>query len=161
MTPISSRAILQFFLWGALRLLIFLPLVAYPVYLTYTMSFVSSRGASTTAHPVTILTWLFVALLALALLWSIFAVKCWRFDIAEDRVRTAHGVLNRRYMNIPYARIQNVEITRSLFERLLGLSTLRIHTAGDGGRSKPEAKIPGMLPAQASQIAEDILARSA
>ncbi|PCR90162.1 PH domain-containing protein [Natrinema ejinorense] len=42
------------------------------------------------------------------------------------------GVLSRRSREIPYRRIQNVDVSQNLFQRILGLAVVSIETAGGG-----------------------------
>lgn len=67
-----------------------------------------------------------VALLTVAFLryW------CFRFRIDDDRILIREGVLNRTALDLPFERIQGVNIQRRLTERVLGLVTVVLDTAG-------------------------------
>ena len=65
--------------------------------------------------------------------WAKLTYKYWLYDITEDTFKMEHGVIWKRYVSIPYERIQNVDIHRGVVARILGLSDLRIQTAGFGG----------------------------
>lgn len=161
MNSIATRATISFFLSGLLRFLpALLPLFFFIFLMLRPMNRLMGRP-SPWAHPdILQIIWIGLAvIIGLILLWSFLAVLCWKFEIDDDKVHIARGVLNRRYTKIPYARIQNVEITRSLFDRLLGLSTLHIHTA-DSAASFREGRIPGLNRREATGLAEEILRRS-
>ena len=70
------------------------------------------------------------------------------------------GIIYKKYVSIPYDRIQNVDIHRSLLARILGLSSLRIHTAGVGGMASAEGNLPGVSTEVAEQLREELLSRS-
>ena len=53
------------------------------------------------------------------------------------------GVLFRREINLTYRRIQDIHVTRNLFQRWMGLATVAIQTAS--GSSAPEMSIEGIL----------------
>jgi uncharacterized membrane protein YdbT with pleckstrin-like domain len=59
---------------------------------------------------------------------------------AENEFVIRQGVITRHTTVIPYHRIQNINTTRTLIERLFGLATLEIETAG----SNPEGELPGV-----------------
>ncbi len=90
----------------------------------------------------------------------IWAKLCYRFylyEFTEDAVKIEHGVIHKRYISIPYERIQNVDIHRSLWDRILGLSDLQIQTAGYAGYIRMEGRIPGILPEEAERLREYLI----
>jgi putative membrane protein len=54
------------------------------------------------------------------------------YEITDETFDVASGVLGRRTREIPHRRIQNVDVTRNLWQKLLGVATVRIETAGGG-----------------------------
>ncbi|MCF2165194.1 PH domain-containing protein [Halobacterium salinarum] len=54
------------------------------------------------------------------------------YDLTEDSLDIASGVFSRREREIPLRRVQNVDVTRSLVARLLGLAVVDVETAGGG-----------------------------
>ncbi|MHA1413436.1 MAG: PH domain-containing protein [Promethearchaeota archaeon] len=74
------------------------------------------------------------------------------FEISRDSVIIRTGVFTRSKIIIPHSRIQNITITNGVFDRMYGLHTVKIETAGfsgttSGGQgtpSKPEGLIPGV-----------------
>ncbi|WP_049895467.1 PH domain-containing protein [Halopiger xanaduensis] len=54
------------------------------------------------------------------------------YQITEDTVDVASGVFARRSREIPYGRIQNVDIRQGVVQRLLGVAVVSIETAGGG-----------------------------
>jgi membrane protein YdbS with pleckstrin-like domain len=92
------------------------------------------------------------------------------FSIDETGFQKEHGVIHKHYVSIPYQQIQNVNITRSLLDRVLGLSRICIETAGSSGaarrhvaggsRSKAEAHLPGMTIPEAKKIHDLLLEKA-
>lgn len=67
-----------------------------------------------------------------AVLLTVAFLRYWRFRfrIDEDRILICEGVLNRTVLDLPYERIQGVNIQRRLTERVLGLVTVVLDTPG-------------------------------
>lgn len=64
----------------------------------------------------------------------------YRFD--GEGVSVSHGLLWRRETYLTYARIQDIHVSRNLFERWLGLGAVQIQTAS--GSSSAEESIVGV-----------------
>jgi putative membrane protein len=79
----------------------------------------------------------------LALLPSLFKYKTLRYRFDDEGVSMAWGVLFRREINLTYRRIQDIHVTRNLFQRWMGLATVAIQTAS--GSATPEMSIEGIL----------------
>lgn len=65
----------------------------------------------------------------------------WRYRLREESVYLERGVLTRVETVVPYVRVQHVDVRRSLPERLLGLGTVVVYTAGTRGA---DVAIPGL-----------------
>jgi putative membrane protein len=66
------------------------------------------------------------------LVYEIAYYRRFEYELTDDTLDIRSGVFNRREREIPYGRIQNVDITRNILQRLVGLSALNIETAGGG-----------------------------
>ena len=55
---------------------------------------------------------------------------CFKFTLEEFGLRLRKGVLRVEEISIPYRQMQNVDVTRPLFYRILGLSRLVVLSAG-------------------------------
>jgi len=95
-----------------------------------------------------------------ATIYSVLWVKLFGFQLNESEVKIEKGVISKSYDSIPYSRIQNVGIERSLLERILGISTVDIQTAGGTHYGKAEGNIPGVDKHVAEQVREDILGQA-
>jgi len=76
----------------------------------------------------------------------------WFYDFNNQGLRTERGIIWKKYVTVPYERIQNVEILRGIIARLFGFSSLQIFTAGYSASLRSE----GYIPAVSIQEAEEI-----
>ena len=56
-----------------------------------------------------------------------------KYAIREKDMTYSHGYIVHNIITLPYNRIQHIEIARSFLSRKLGLSTLKIYSAGQSG----------------------------
>ncbi len=101
--------------------------------------------------------------LALVMGWLIYLN--YEFLLDDDSLRIRRGILNKEEISIPYRQIQDVDIGRDLFYRILGLSRLVILTAGkEEGKEVKGGGAEGILPAidkdAAQQIQEKLLKKA-
>ena len=80
--------------------------------------------------------------LPLAIVPYYFLYRTLRFRFDEDGVSVSHGVFWRRETYLTYARIQDIHVTRNIFERWLGIGTVKIQTAS--GSAGATESIPGL-----------------
>ncbi|ARS91570.1 PH domain-containing protein [Natrarchaeobaculum aegyptiacum] len=80
------------------------------------------------------------------------------YRITDDTFDVASGVIARRSREIPYGRIQNVDIRQGVFQRLVGLATVSIETAGGGDT---EAALPYVSEEEATRLQNEIRRRTA
>ncbi len=107
--------------------------------------------------------WLLVFFLGVMLfsyLWAKLSYYFYRYELREDGFRKEYGVIWKKYVTIPYDRIQNVDIYRGLIARLLGLSDLNIQTAGAGMPQFGEGRLPGLSREVAEQMRDELIKRA-
>ncbi len=90
-----------------------------------------------------------VALLGVA--HALLRYRVWRFDVGEDSLYLVRGVLTRTDTSVPFVRVQHVDTRRGPVERLSGLSSVVVYTAGSRGA---DITIPGLRPARATDLRE-------
>lgn len=66
-----------------------------------------------------------------------------KYEFTNESVTMSWGRLWRKEVYLTYARIQDIHISRDLFERWFGLGTVHVQTAS--GSSRPEMSIVGLL----------------
>jgi uncharacterized membrane protein YdbT with pleckstrin-like domain len=80
-------------------------------------------------------------LLAMVPLYFKYHTLRYRFD--EEGIGMSWGILWRREIYLTYARIQDIHLSRGLFERWLGLATIQLQTAS--GNSSSDMSIVGLV----------------
>jgi len=55
------------------------------------------------------------------------------YEVTDDGVKIERGIIWKKYVSIPYQRVQNVDIKRGIIARMFGFSTVDIETAGHSG----------------------------
>jgi len=89
--------------------------------------------------------------------WAKLSYHFYRYELTDAGFRKELGVVYKRYVTIPYDRIQNVDIYRGILSRMLGLSDLHIQTAGmSTGAGAAGAGSEGRLPALSQEVAEQL-----
>ena len=99
-----------------------------------------------------------LSLFGLMLLWQLvappLAFRRWRFRIDEDLLVARYGIIFHEEKAIPVSRLQHVDLTRGPIERMFGLATLVVHTAGTEAAS---FRLPGLAAARAAELRDLIL----
>ena len=95
-----------------------------------------------------------VALVAFVLsaVLSVLRYRSWAYEVREDSLYLERGVITHVQTVAPYVRIQHVDASRGPTERVFGLASTVVYTAGSRGA---DVSIPGLSPADA----EDLQAR--
>lgn len=73
-----------------------------------------------------------------AALAALFKYLSYRYRLGADELVIREGIVTRNERNIPYARIQNIDLRQNPLHRLLGVAEARVETASG---EKPEAVI--------------------
>jgi uncharacterized membrane protein YdbT with pleckstrin-like domain len=104
--------------------------------------------------------------IVLAFIYSRLAYKFWKYEFTDEQLRIERGIIWKRYSNLPYQRIQNVDINRGIIARICGFSSVHIQTAGYSmptgrgyGRS-PEGYIPAVSVEEAERIREFVIKKT-
>jgi len=77
----------------------------------------------------------------------------WGFEMREDYLYLERGVIKKVKTKVPYVRVQHVDTQRGLVDRVFGLSSLVVYTAGSRGA---DVGIPGLLPGDADDLQEKL-----
>lgn len=80
------------------------------------------------------------------------------YELTPDTFDIASGVFGRQEREIPYRRVQNVDITESIFHRLVGVAVVSIETAGG---SETEGQLNFVGADEARRIQREIRERRA
>lgn len=100
----------------------------------------------------------------LAYVWARLTHHYYRYELGELVFKKEHGVIYKKYVSIPYDRIQNVDIHRGILARLLGLSDLQIQTAGGITMSSygafSEGRLIGLPKEEAERLRDEVIRRA-
>ena len=103
---------------------------------------------------------IFLILCIFSFIWAKLVYHFYRYELTDIGFRKESGVIFKRYVTIPYDRIQNVDIYRGIFARILGLSDLNIQTAGASGAIGAEGRLPGLSEKIAEQLRDELIKRA-
>ncbi|MHA1156469.1 MAG: PH domain-containing protein [Candidatus Heimdallarchaeota archaeon] len=82
------------------------------------------------------------------ILWAIYLsyyYKSMIYQLKENEMIVQRGVFNKIEKNVPFRAVTNLAVFRSLFDRMFGIGTIRLHTAGYSGTPLPEENIEGLV----------------
>lgn len=96
------------------------------------------------------------ALFGLSALFCYIRARSYTIELGPEGIAIGHGVLRSVHEMLMYGRIQDILITRSVLERLLGLATVTLQSA-----SGTPGVIPALALADASALRAKILQHSA
>jgi len=117
------------------------------------------------------LNWLWVlvpAFFVFCFVWAKLSYYFYHYEFTDMGFKKESGVIYKKYITIPYDRIQNVDINRGILARILGLSDLQIQTAGASavvsryGMSGvgAEGRLPGLQKEVAEQLRDELIQRA-
>ena len=78
--------------------------------------------------------------------------SAWGYLERDDDLLIRRGVLIKRLSVVPYGRMQFVDVTAGLVERLFGIATVRLHTAA----AATDARLPGLSISEAARLREQL-----
>jgi membrane protein YdbS with pleckstrin-like domain len=73
----------------------------------------------------------------------------WRYDLQDDALYLERGVLTQVETAVPFVRVQHVDTQRGPIDRLLGLASVVVYTAGSRGA---DVTVPGLTPERAGEL---------
>jgi membrane protein YdbS with pleckstrin-like domain len=88
-------------------------------------------------------------ILLLGVTHALLLYRSWGFVLDTDALELERGVLTQVETAVPFVRIQHVDTQRGPVDRLLGLSSVVVYTAGSRGA---DVTIPGLAPGRARDL---------
>ena len=82
--------------------------------------------------------------------WAYF-----KFRIAEDRLLIRKGFIKKTALDLPYERVQGINVERSLVDRIIGLVSVTLDTAGS---VQAEGKLPSIRTEVADRLRASVAA---
>ncbi|MEO9467762.1 PH domain-containing protein [Parasphingorhabdus sp.] len=77
----------------------------------------------------------------------------WGYDMGDEQLRILRGFLWRTDTIVPFNRIQHIDVAQGPLQRMFGLSTLIVHTAGTHNSI---VTLPGLATADAERMRDTI-----
>jgi putative membrane protein len=96
---------------------------------------------------------LLAAAVLAVLAYQVAYVRRFDYELTPDTFDLQSGVVSRRTREIPYRRVQNVDVSRNVLQRALGIAELRIETAGGG---ETEAQLRYVSDDEADRIQREV-----
>lgn len=91
---------------------------------------------------------------AAAVLTPPLAYGAWRFSVDDHLLSMRYGILFVEERRVPVPRMQHVDLVRGPIERMFGLATLVVFTAGNEGSA---FRVPGLSRSRAEALRDRIL----
>ncbi|TKB46376.1 PH domain-containing protein [Thalassotalea mangrovi] len=99
-----------------------------------------------------------IAILALIIVSSILSYWFFQYRLSNDHLEIRSGVFSKKYLNLPFNRIQNVEVSHPWYYRPFGYATLKLDSAGS---AQQEANIAALEKHFAEQLRREIVRHKA
>ncbi|SDE76376.1 PH domain-containing protein [Halorientalis regularis] len=101
---------------------------------------------------------LFVLLFVVGVAYGVAYYYRFEYALTPDTFDVYSGVIGRQEREIPYRRIQNVDVTESIFHRIVGVAIVQIETAGG---SETEATLNFVAADEARRLQREVRDRRA
>jgi uncharacterized protein len=95
------------------------------------------------------------ALLFVPIVWLLprRRYNAWGFLRGEDELMVKHGLLIRKLTVVPFGRVQHIDIAQGPLQRMLGIATLVLNTAGTRGAA---VRLPGLDRSEAEALRDHV-----
>lgn len=117
-------------------------------------AFLATRELGSTGGVVVLVAVLVGAVVAWLL--AEFNYRSWGYVEQADEFLMTHGVLVRRFLMVPYGRMQLVDVNSNVFQQWFGIATVRLYTAA----ATTEARLPGIPRDEADRLRDRLVAKS-
>ncbi|CAM3954600.1 PH domain-containing protein [Mesobacillus zeae] len=99
-----------------------------------------------------------IGILILFLLSGIVSWYRFNYRIQENELRIEYGLFVKRKRYIPFERIQSIDYSEGILQRLFGLVKVKVETAGSAGTGDSEAVLTAISKEEAANIQNMLLA---
>lgn len=91
--------------------------------------------------------------LAVSVTYGVLAWRRYTYRIEMGELRVEQGVISQKRRYIPLERIQAVDLSQGILQRLLGVVSVRVETAG-GDQSRPEVSLAAVARSDARLLSQ-------
>ena len=99
----------------------------------------------------------FLAVLGATMLVRSVAYRHLWYELGEEEFSLYSGIFNKKCVHVPYRRVQSVDQRSSLLQRVFGVCTVSIGTAG--GASNKATFVPYVRRSQAEELRRELFLR--
>ncbi|ELY69352.1 PH domain-containing protein [Natrinema versiforme] len=85
----------------------------------------------------------------LGIIYAVRLYQVWQFELQDDALYLERGVVTFVETAVPFVRVQHVDTQFGPVERVLGLSSVVVYTAGS---RNADVRIPGLTPDRARSL---------
>ncbi|MGM0447230.1 MAG: PH domain-containing protein [Methanobacteriota archaeon] len=96
------------------------------------------------------------AVLLVTFAYEVAYYRRFEYVLTADTLDISSGVISRREREIPYRRIQNVDVSRGVIQRAIGVAAVDLETAGG---SSTEGSIRFVTPEEATRLQREVQRR--
>jgi putative membrane protein len=100
---------------------------------------------------------LFLVITVLAIVFAYLSYRRFLWEITESDIHIYSGIIFKKQVHIPFARVQSIDFNATVIDRILGLVKLKIETAG--GASNKGVLIPALKLGEAEALRAEVFAR--
>ena len=98
-----------------------------------------------------------VVLVALIAVYQVISYKHLYYELGPEEFNLYSGILNKKRVHVPYQRIQSVDQRATLIQRIFGVCSVSIDTAG--GAANKAVIVPYVQKTQAEELRRELFAR--
>lgn len=98
-----------------------------------------------------------VVLVALIAVYQVISYKHLYYELGPEEFNLYSGILNKKRVHVPYQRIQSVDQRATLIQRIFGVCSVHLDTAG--GASNKAVMVPYVQKTQAEELRRELFAR--
>ncbi|WP_049924976.1 PH domain-containing protein [Halopiger goleimassiliensis] len=91
--------------------------------------------------------------LVLSVVYALLLYRRWHFELQSDALYLERGVITFVETAVPFVRVQHVDTQFGPVERVLGLSSVVVYTAGS---RNADVRIPGLTPDRARELQDTL-----
>lgn len=99
----------------------------------------------------------FLLLVGLIFLFQWWSYKHLYYELGPEEFNLYSGIFNKKRVHVPYQRIQSVDQRATLLQRIFGVCTVSIDTAG--GAANKAVQVPYVQKTQAEELRRELFAR--
>lgn len=99
----------------------------------------------------------FVLVVGLTAAYQVVAYKHLYYELGPEEFNLYRGIFNKKRVHVPYQRIQSVDQRATLLQRIFGVCTVSIDTAG--GAANKAVSVPYVQKTKAEELRRELFAR--